>query len=307
MQPLRNLGALEVCAAVAELGSFTAAADRLGLTKAAVSLTVKQVEAALGRTLILRTTRRVRATAEGAALFTRCAPALALLRDALAETATPAAELGGTLRITAPANEAAHGVARALAEFASRHPRLRVALFSSDTPVDLIARGIDLAIRFGRLRDSSLRAIKLADFAEAVLASPDYLRRAGRPGHPRDLAGHRWIAFTLMRTPLTWTFTGPRNQRVTVRTTARLEVDSPAALAEWLEAGMGISILHPGAVADALASGRLVRVLEEWRLPAGGVYAVFAGGRHPAPPAQAFLEHYRDFLGRLPDPSRAAR
>lgn len=294
------LDAIETFGAVAAAQSFTAAAERMGMTKAAVSLQVRRLEARLGTQLLLRTTRSVRLTAAGEALYKQCMPALAVLNDALARAGTPGGSLEGTLRVAAPSSNSAHAVATALADFAALHPRLQVALFSADRPLDLVTEGIDVAMRFGRLRDSSLRAVRLAEFEEVLIASPDYLRRKGLPHHPQDLASHDWVAFTLMATPLTWTFTGPRGERVTVRMRSRMQVDAPAALAELVTRGAGITVMHSGAVAGALRDGSLVRLLAEWHLPRGGVYAVYPHTRTIPVHARAFIDFYRAFLEKAP-------
>lgn len=294
---LGNLDGLLVFATVAEAGGFTAAADRLGMSKAGVSLQVGRLETQLGLALFVRTTRRVRLTPAGEALYQEAAPALQTLRDALAGAATAESGLTGTLRLTAPVDHAMQSVTPAIAAFAARHPQLQIDLHTGDRVVDLVAEGIDLAIRLGELRDSSLRAIRLGGFEQQVVAAPDYLRRHGTPQVPEDLAGHQWVGFTLMRTPLTWTFSRGDAQR-TVRMKTRLQVDSSAALRSLLVHGCGISVLDQFSIAESLRDGRLVRLLTDWSLPRGGVYAVLPPGRHVPASVRAFIDHYREFVDR---------
>ncbi|ATP27508.1 transcriptional regulator [Chromobacterium violaceum] len=293
-----NLEGLQIFVAVAEAGGFTAAAERLGMTKANVSLQVGRLEAQLGATLFTRTTRRVKLTEAGQALYLDAQPALAALRDALLQAGHGAADLSGTLRLTAPVSHMAESVAPAATQFIRRHPGLQLELHAIDRMVDLVAEGMDLAIRLGTLRDSSLRALKLGEFAQQLVASPAYLRERGMPAHPGELAGHDWVALTLLKTPLTWRFAGAGGEEETVRMRARIKVDSAASLRSLLLAGAGMSVLDSFSVQEDLRQGRLIHLLPRWTLPKGGVYAVFPPGRHAPAAARAFVEFYRVLLAR---------
>ncbi|GAP39004.1 LysR family transcriptional regulator [Piscinibacter sakaiensis] len=293
-----DLDSLQVFAAVAEAGGFTAAAARLGRTKAAVSLAVRQLEARLGVPLFVRTTRQVRPTEAGQRLHAECRPALDTLREALARAASPQATLEGTLRLTAPVTHAAGRLADVIAAFAERHPGVRVELHTADRMLDLVAEGLDLGLRMGQLRDSTLRATRLGEFEQVPVAAPGYLARHGLPRTPSELAGHAWIALSLLRTPLTWTFTARDGRRESVRLRARLQVNGSSSLLALLERGAGLSVLDGPSVAQALADGRLVRLLPGWSLPRGGIYAVFPPGRHLDPRVRAFVALYRAMVGR---------
>ncbi|UTH75360.1 LysR family transcriptional regulator [Chromobacterium sp. IIBBL 290-4] len=293
-----NLEGLQVFVAVAEAGGFTAAAERLGMTKANVSLQVGRLETQLGATLFTRTTRRVKLTEAGQALYLDAQPALAALRDALLQAGHGAGELSGVLRLTAPVSHMAESVAPAATQFMRQHPGLQLELHAVDRMVDLVAEGMDLGIRLGMLRDSSLRALKLGEFAQQLVASPDYLRERGHPRHPEDLPAHDWVALTLLKTPLTWRFAGPNGAEAEVRMRGRMKVDSGASLRSLLLAGAGMSVLDSLSVQDDLRQGRLIHLLPEWTLPKGGVYAVFPPGRHVPPAVRAFVEFYRVCLSR---------
>lgn len=288
-----DLNDLLVFAAVAEAGGFTAAADRLGSSKAQASLQVRRLERALGHELFHRTTRRITLTDAGEALLVTCVPHLREALDAVARAPAEAAELAGSLRIACTVDHAVQTLARHAAEFAALHPKVEIELRSSDRVVDLVQERIDVALRMGWLPDSSLRAVRLGGFEQVVVASPQYLAEAGVPARPEALAAHRWVALSLLASPLTWKFTDRRARTATVRMHARLRTDNPAALRSLLEAGAGVSVLdEPGARA-ALAAGRLVRLLPHWTLPEGGVYAVFPPGRHLPRLAQAFVDFHR--------------
>ncbi|OHX21328.1 LysR family transcriptional regulator [Chromobacterium sphagni] len=293
-----NLEGLQIFTVVAEAGGFTAAAERLGMTKANVSLQVGRLEAQLGATLFTRTTRRVKLTEAGQALYLDAQPALAALREALLQAGHGAAALSGVLRLTAPVGHMVESVAPAVAQFVHLHPELQLELHANDRMVDLVAEGMDLAIRLGTLRDSSLRALKLGEFAQQLVASPDYLLRRGLPQRPEDLADHDWVALTLLKTPLTWRFVAADGAEAPVRMRSRLKVDSGASLRTLLLAGAGLSVLDSFSVQDDIREGRLVHVLPQWTLPKGGVYAVFPPGRHAPASVRAFVEFYRVFLAR---------
>lgn len=288
---LNRLGAF---VAVAQCGGFTAAAERLGISKARVSLDVQRLERALGTALFTRTTRQVRLTDAGQQLLDDAAPLLASLGDAVARAAHSSAEVSGTLRIATAVDHAAQHMGAAVAEFAALHPALRITLHASDRVSDMLAEGIDIAFRMGWLRDSSLRAVRLADFEQYTIAAPSYLQRAGVPKHPDELAQHAWVSLTLLPTPLTWAFTARNGHTRSVRMNARLQTDSATALRALLLNGAGVSVMDRLTVQPDLAEGRLQRLLPDWRLPSGGVFAVFPPGRHISAAARAFVDFYRD-------------
>ncbi len=293
-----DLNDLAIFTAVVEAGGFTAAAERLGLTKAKVSVAVRRLETALGVSLLTRTTRRVVPTEAGRRLQARCAPLLAGMADAMEQVSGEHAAIGGTLKIAAPIDHTVQRLATLVAEFGRLHPRLRINLCASDHILDMVAEGVDLSIRVGWLRDSTQRAVRLGEFEQWVVAAPSYLRAHGMPQTPQDLVGHEWIALSLLPAPLTWTFTAAGSGTAeTVRLASRLHTDSPAALRALLEAGAGVSVMETLGIGDAVARGRLQRLLPGWTLPRGGVYAVTPPGRHPSASVRAFLAFYRERLG----------
>ena len=292
-----DLNALPVFAAVAEAGGFTAAAQRLGVAKARVSLDVARLEAQLGVTLFTRTTRRVALTDAGQRLYAQCVPSLRGLQEALAQAGGGEA-LRGTLRISAAVDYAAHTVAPAVAAFAAQHPGLEIDLRTSDRVVDMLKEGIDVALRMGWLRDSTLRAARLGEFEQHVVASPAYLEGMPPIVEPADLAAHEWVALSLLPSPLTWTFSSPTGRRRVVRVNARLRTDSVGALRGLLLSGCGVSVLDQFSTGGVLRSGHLVRVLPGWTLPRGGVYAVYPPGRYVPAKVRAFIDFYSAWLSR---------
>ena len=292
-----DLNHLAIFAAVVEAGGFTAAAERLGVTKAKVSVEVRRLEAALGVSLLTRTTRRVVPTDAGRRLHQACAPLLTELLEAMAQVSGAQGAIAGTLKIAAPVDHTAQFLAGVAAEFARLHPRLRINLCASDHIVDMVAEGIDLSIRFGWLRDSSQRAVKLGEFEQCVVAAPGYLQVHGMPTEPQDLSRHEWVALTLLPSPLTWTFTSPAGVAETVRLASRLQTDSPAALRALVIGGAGLAVMEMLSIAEELQRGRLQRVLPGWSLPQGGIDAVYPPGRHLPAGVRAFVEFYRARLG----------
>ncbi len=291
--PLEDLNLLRTFVTVAETRSFTAAAERLGLARPKVSVQVHRLEAGLGERLFNRTTRRVALTDVGQRLFDECAPLLHGMLDAVGGMGSDRTRLRGTLRISSSVDTAVQVLGPVLAEFADEHPELQIDLRTSDRVVDLVADGIDVAIRMGWLRDSTLRATKLGEFDQVVVASPAYLKRHGMPTHPAALAEHRWIALGLLPTPLTWTFTRGAEPPVTVRMKSRIRVDSPSALRAMLANGSGLSVSSQPHIVGDLASGALVRVLQDWSLPRGGIYTVYPPGRYVPAATRAFVERVR--------------
>lgn len=294
-----DLNSLLVFDAVAESGGFTAAADRLGIAKAKVSIQVARLERQLGVSLFHRTTRQVVLTDAGRVLHAECQPLLRGLQEAVDQVGQDthqAAGLSGTLRLSTSVDHAVLSLAPALARFAALHPALQIDLRTGDRVVDLVAEGIDLSIRLGWLRDSSLRAVKLGEFEQHLVASPEYLRCAGLPQQPEDLAQREWLALTLLPTPLTWEFTSRANEVRTVQMKSRIRVDSPGALRSMLRHGAGISVLDQYSAEEGVKTGYLVRVLPDWTLPRAGIYAVYPPGRHVAARVRSFIAFYREFL-----------
>jgi DNA-binding transcriptional LysR family regulator len=293
-----DLIALTIFDAVAEAGSFTGAADRLGVAKARISVQIARLERQLGLSLFTRTTRQVSLTDAGRELHVHCQPLLRGLSDALAEAASDQGELSGMLRISTTALQAARSIGPALVEFIALHPRLQVDLRTGDRVADMVAEGIDLSFRMGWLRDSTQRAIKLAEFSQYVVASPAYLKRRGSPKRPEHLAQHDWVSLSLLPTPLTWKFSHADGKDVVVHMNARLQVDSPLTLLALVESGAGASALETLTVQESLDAGRLVKLLPKWSLPSGGVYAVLPPGRHVPAKVRAFIDFYREYLKR---------
>ena len=211
--------------AVVEAGSFVAAADALGLSKAAMSRQVSELEARLGVRLLQRTTRRLSLTEEGEVFHARCREVLGTLEEAEAEVSARSGQAVGVLKVSAPVSFGLLHMASLWAPFMTRHPRLQLEVNLSDRFVDLVEEGVDVAVRIARMESSSLVGRRLATTRMVLCASPQYLRRHGHPRHPEDLAGHATVAYSLLSTGDTWEFDGPAGPRA-VRVTPRMRTNS---------------------------------------------------------------------------------
>jgi DNA-binding transcriptional LysR family regulator len=164
--------------------------------------------------------------------------------------------------------------------------------------LDLVGEGIDLAIRGGLLlADSSLRAVRLGQFEQWIVAAPAYLARHGLPRAPRDLAGHRWVTLSLLRSPLTWTFSRGGARRV-VRMQSAARCNTPLAVQELVREGLGVSALTDYMVRADIGQNRLVRLLPGWSLPSGGIHAVYPASRHVPAKVRALIDFLRAGSGR---------
>lgn len=285
-----HLKRLAYFAAVMETGSFTAAADRLGITKSVVSQQVAKLEQDFHSTLLLRSTRNVRPTAAGQAFYQRCAAILAEAETAFSELADSAQDVAGTLRLTAPFDYGISVVVPALAAFAARYPRCQVDARFSDQTQDLMVGDAELAIRVGWLTDLQLQARQIGRFRQLLVAAPRWQPEAARLTAPQALVDLPFVANTALREPGRWQFTGPQGAQQAVQLPAVLRLDATLVVRAAVLAGAGLSVLPDYAIADDLASGRLLQVLPDWQLPSGGIYAVFPPARFRPAKVRALVD-----------------
>lgn len=290
-----NLNRLAVFVALVRAGSFTAAAEQLGLTKAMVSQHLVKLEHELGVSLVVRSTRRMALTEAGTAFHADCVRLLAEAEAAVERVAAGRAAPQGTLRITAPVNYGAMVVAPALAGFLRCYPAVRAELVLDDAISDLIGGRFDLAIRGGPLRDSGLHAVRLTGFRQLLVAAPAYLAARGTPRKPGELAAHDAVVLSALASPLQWQFTARNGSSQRVRLNARAQVGSAAAVHAMALAGAGLAVLPDFMVEADLAEGRLVHLLPSQRLPEGSFHAVYPS-HAPAAKLRAFIEHLRAHL-----------
>ena len=286
----QTLSRLVYFVAVAETQAFTRAAARLGITKAVVSQQVARLEAELGTSLFVRTTRRVELTDTGRSLYERAVGALQEAQDAIAETAQTNNRPQGILRIVAPEAYGTIMVVPAVAKFLADYPDCRADLRFNDRIVDILAGEIDVAIRVGWLSDSSLRARRLGSFRKLVVASRRFATRLKGVDSPDGLDGLPFVGNTALPELGRWSFVDGAGARITYTRTATLAADSTGAVRAALLAGAGFSILPDFMVTEDIAAGRLVHALPQLQLPEGGIHAVFPSARFRAPRVSAFVE-----------------
>jgi DNA-binding transcriptional LysR family regulator len=287
---LGNLRRLAYFAAVVETGSFTAAAERLGITKAVVSQQVARLEREFRTSLLVRSTRRVEATDAGRAFYLRCASILHEADDAFGELAAVSSQPAGTLRLTAPFDYGVDVVVPTIAAFTRRHPACTVDAILSDQTMDLASGGIELAIRVGWLTETSLQARKIGTFRQMLVASASLAAQVARLARPQEIAGLPFVANTALRDNLQWQFSRNETEQETVNVKASIRLDATLAVREAVRAGAGLSVLPDFAITADLAAGRLVQVLPQWRLRSGGIHAVYPSARFRSAKVRAFVD-----------------
>lgn len=276
-----RLQAMLAFRAVADTGSFSTAARRLGRSKAVVSRLVADLESHLGARLLNRTTRRVSLTELGRAYHARCVQLLADLDELESLARDAQAVPRGRLRLAGPHSFGELFLVPALHAFGAQYPAIEIDLTLTDRFVDLVEDRYDLAIRIAELPDSTLVARRLADMRLVVCAAPDYLARHGAPRQPADLVRHACIVDTNLQQPANWPFE-VAGQRTSVRVAGRYAVNSARAACDLALAGDGIA-LTPDFVADThLAAGRLTRLLADFATAPRGIWAVYPHRRHLA-------------------------
>lgn len=297
-----RLDDLRLFTLVAEGRSFTKAADKLGLSKSAASRRIGELEARLGARLFNRTTRHISLTQVGEGFHARVTQALEALEEAERSVASQHAAPRGVLKLAAPMSFGIVHLSGAIADFMGLYPEVTVDMDLSDRFVDLVEEGYDLAVRVGRLKDSSLVARRLCPARGVICASPDYLARHGTPQVPADISGHACLIYTNIQNPDQWTFrTAPgADTTQNVRIAGRLRANNGDALREAALHGQGLVLLPTFIVGDALASGRLVPVLDAWLPPASAVHAVYPANRHLSPKVRAFVDFLAGRFGPVP-------
>ena len=269
-----KLKAFETFAAVAARGSLSAAARAEGVAPAVIGRRLDALEAQLGVKLLVRSTRRIALTHEGAAFLDDCQRILAEVAGAEASVSAGGVQASGQLRITAPAGFGRRHVAPLVPAFHAAHPRLRISLNLSDRIVDLAGEGYDCAVRVGDLPDSSLVSIRLADNRRLAVATPGYLRRRGVPRHPRELARHDCLVLSSDASQSRgWAFV-IAGELTHLRPEGPLDCSDGQVLHAWCLAGHGIAWRSTWEVEAEIATGALVPVLQAYAAPPNGIYAL---------------------------------
>lgn len=293
-----DINAYLVFARVVEEGSFTAAAERLGESKSAVSKQIGRLEDSLGTRLLNRTTRRMSLTEAGAIFYERVRRVVEEVEEARIAVSQLQAAPRGTLRVSAPVSFGMTHVAPMLPLFMARYPDLHVDIALTDHQVDLVEDGIDVAIRIGALTDTSLIARRIREYRRLIVASPDYWRKHGMPEHPNDLGDHNCLTYAYLLGGRTWRLRAPDGTEIAVRVGGSMNANNGELLMSAAEAGLGI-IQSPSFICDqAVAAGRLVPALEDYEFEPVGLHAVFPHARNLSTKVRVFVDFLVQQFGR---------
>ncbi len=285
---LSNVGVL---AAVIEAGSFVRAADALGLTPSGVSRAIARLEARIGVRLLDRTTRSLGLTDEGRVLYANINPLMLGIEDAVTGVTDASIAVKGRLRVNCDAFTSRLLLAPHIRGFLEGHPELSLELIARDQLGDLVAEGFDVAVRFGEPPVSSLVARKLMDTRFVTVASPEYLRRYGRPAKPADLANHVCIQVRNPATgqPFSWAFRRGR-KTVEVATSGRLLLTDVGTILGTCLSGAGIAQIKAIGIQELLEAGELVDLFPDWPDERFALYALYPSRHLPAAKVRAFVE-----------------
>ncbi len=292
---VEKYAAIGVFVKIAEAGSFTHAGKSLGLSTSQVSRTLAALENQMGVRLVNRSTRRFSLTEPGKRLYERCRGLLGDVDEAVESVREEGGELRGTLRITTPVQFGLRYLNPVVTQFALAHPGLRLEMNYDDRRVDLVASGVDVAVRIAQLADTSLIARKLGSVRTRTLASPAYLEAHGTPQHPSELAQHDCLVTAIEGAGTTWRFSG--NRDVVVKVRDRLVSNNVEGLLPFAVAGLGIARVPEAVLCGELKAGTLVPILEAWdqRTP---VQAVYTPGRNQSQKVRRFVDFLvQEFAG----------
>ncbi len=295
---IKDTFALRLYSRVARLGSFSAAARECGLSQSQASRIVADLEAELEVRLLTRTTRAVVPTEAGGEFLARVEPILAALDEA-EHSVREGGELRGLLRMSMPTSFGVRDVIPRLAPFGERHPHLHIQLQLGDRRQDLIKDAVDVAIRLGRLTDSTATAKLIATIPRVVVASPDYIARCGAPQTPEDLVRHRIVGGTAAAVPTAWRFhRGGEEQAIKLE--AHFSTDENEGAIAAAVAGYGITSTSGWSCRRELKTGELIRLLPEWSLAGIPVHAYFPMGKATRAAARAAIDHLVASFERTP-------
>lgn len=295
-----RLNSMGIFVQVVSKGSFTAAAQKLKLSRAQISKSVMQLEAYLDTRLLNRTTRKISLTETGRAYYERCKIILQDIEEiesiAGAQTVTP----HGTLTISAPTSFGVLHLQKAIPEYIKQYPRVKIVLSLADRFIDVVSEGFDVGIRVAKLEDSSLIARKIAPCKQVFCASPSYLKQNGVPKVPIDLAIHSCLTYSNDLKPETWVLHGQEGKQ-SIKVNGPVCADNGDILKEAAISGLGIVSSPTFIVGADIKSGKLQQVLMEYCPPEISIYAVFPSRRYLSAKVRTFVNFLSEYFGDTPD------
>lgn len=286
---------MTVFAAVVEAGSFVGAADALGISKAVASRLIAELEARLGVRLLHRTTRKLSLTEEGRTFHARCKSVLADVEEAEAEITAQSGQARGLLKVNVPVTFGVMHLAPLWGDFMAHNPEVSLDVTLSDRFVDLVEEGYDLAVRIGRLGNSSLISRQLSSTRMVLCASPGYLAARGEPSHPEDLVRHAVMGYSLFSTGDIWEFTGPKGP-VSVKVHPRLRTNNGDTCVQAALHHQGVILQPTFMVQPHLRDGTLREILPQFRSTELGIHAVYPSRQHVAPRIRVLIDYLQRAL-----------
>lgn len=295
-----SLTDIAVFARVVECGSFTAAAERLSLSKSVVSKYVTRLEERLGARLLNRTTRRLSLTEIGRAFYQRSQQGLREIEEAEAEVSLLQGEPRGILRINAPMSFGVMHLAPAIPDFLERYPELQVDIHFDDRKVDVIEEGFDVSVRISELADSSLVARRIGPCLHTVVAAPEYLQRYGTPLSPEDLHKHSIVSYQYQDSAQQWEFMDSEGKSTMVPVNGAIQMNNSMAMREAVINGAGIMRTPTFVVGDDISRGRLHPLLNNFKTLELSIYAVYPQRRHLSPKVRAYVDFLVERITETP-------
>jgi DNA-binding transcriptional LysR family regulator len=280
---------------VVETGSFSSAARQLRIGQPAVSKTIAQLEDRLQVRLLVRSSHSLAPTNAGLRFYERARLAIQEVEEAELEARGAGAGLSGRIRVSAATTFARLMIIPRLPEFLGQHPSLDIDVLLDDRVIDVVAEGVDIALRMGTLSDSTAVARKLATSGRSVVATPAYLARTGLPKLPTDLAQHHALVYSQLDD--TWSFR-KNGIETTATVRGRIRLSAAEGIRAAVLADMGLAVTSDWMFAPELASGAVQRVLSDWTLPTIDLWAVFPTRRLASAKARAFADFVEGILRR---------
>jgi DNA-binding transcriptional LysR family regulator len=279
--------------------SFTAAAQKTGLSRAQVSKSVNQLEAYLGARLLNRTTRRISLTETGRIYYDRCKAILNDIEEVEGIAGEQASKPHGRLTISAPTSFGILHLNEAIPQYMEQYPQVQISLSLADRFIDVVAEGFDLAIRIAALEDSSLIARRIAPCHRVFCASPGYLNKYGTPKVPQDLAIHQCLIYSNDLKPDTWILHGP-NGTESIKVNGPICTDNGDILKAAAISGLGVTLLPTFIAGPDLGAGRLRQVLPDYCPPEISIYVVFPSRRYLSAKVKTFVDFLSGYFGDTP-------